>query len=233
MVYRDIAKVLKIRINSSEYSLGDRLPPENKLADYYNISRTTLRKAINELQKEGMIEARHGSGNFIIKKNFSANVTTLNGLSELAGSVGSVIHSKVINFELELASNALARHLNIKAGDEVFNIKRIRYLNDSPMQVEETWMSLNLFPTLTINHMRGSKYHFIEKECNIKVAGCFETFMPSIPTTEMAALLKISVKDPIMRLEAQAIDLDNNPLDYSIIHANMYEFQIKYFWPRV
>jgi len=60
VVYKDIVNLLKNKIGSPTYSIGDILPPENELAELYNVSRNTLRKALKVLEDEELIERRHG-----------------------------------------------------------------------------------------------------------------------------------------------------------------------------
>ena len=62
MVYQNIINLLKNRLNSAIYNIGDLLPSEKELAELYDVSRNTLRKALKVLEEEGMIERRHGSG---------------------------------------------------------------------------------------------------------------------------------------------------------------------------
>ncbi|EIG0372007.1 TPA: UTRA domain-containing protein, partial [Salmonella enterica subsp. diarizonae serovar 61:l,v:z35] len=62
--------------------------------------------------------------------------------------------------------------------------------------------------------------------------GTFETFSPIFPTPEIASVLHISTKDPILKIQTQAIDEKHQPIDYSILYSNILEFQVKYFLPR-
>mgnify|MGYP000529435410 FL=1 len=70
MVYQNIINLLKNRLNSAIYNIGDLLPSEKELAELYDVSRNTLRKALKTLEEEGMIERRHGSGTYLRNKHF-------------------------------------------------------------------------------------------------------------------------------------------------------------------
>lgn len=100
------------------------------------------------------------------------------------------------------------------------------------MQLEETWLSATRFPDLTIAHMKKSKFSYIENECGIRIDGCYESIVPILPSAELATLLHISTKDPIIKMQTQAIDEQHQPIDYSILYTNMFEFQVKYYLPR-
>jgi GntR family glv operon transcriptional regulator len=88
------------------------------------------------------------------------------------------------------------------------------------------------FPDLTVSHMQKSKFSYIENECGIKIIGTFETFSPTFPTPEIASILRISPRDPILKIQTQAVDSNSIPLDYSLLYSNIFEFQVKYFFPR-
>ena len=81
-------------------------------------------------------------------------------------------------------------------------------------------------------NMQKSKFSYIENECGIKIIGTFETFSPTFPTPEIASILRISPRDPILKIQTQAVDSNSIPLDYSLLYSNIFEFQVKYFFPR-
>jgi len=232
VVYKDIVNLLKNKISSPTYHIGDMLPSEKELAEIYNISRNTLRKALKVLEDEALIERRHGSGTYLRNKHFQASVTHLDSFTEIAKSEGKKPNSQVLRFELQAASDDIASRLRLTAGDPVYFAKRLRYIDNIPMQLEETWLSVNRFPDLTINHMKQSKFAYIENECGVKILGCYESFQPIHPSQEIAKMLQISVRDPIIKMETQSIDASNNPIDFSILYTNAFEFQVKYFLPR-
>lgn len=116
--------------------------------------------------------------------------------------------------------------------EQVYYIKRLRFIEDNAAQLEETWMSVARFPDLTVAHMQKSKFSYIENECGIKIIGTFETFSPTFPTPEIASILRISLRDPILKIQTQAVDSNSIPLDYSLLYSNIFEFQVKYFFPR-
>ena len=72
----------------------------------------------------------------------------------------------------------------------------------------------------------------VANECGIKIIGTFETFSPTFPTPEIASILRISPRDPILKIQTQAVDSNSIPLDYSLLYSNIFEFQVKYFFPR-
>ncbi|EHE1607473.1 GntR family transcriptional regulator, partial [Salmonella enterica] len=113
MVFQDIARKLKDNINGYTYNVGDLLPTEIQLSQTYNVSRNTLRKALDILEKEGMIERKHGSGTYVRRKSFIAHVDHMNCLSEIAQNSGKEIVSQIMRFEVQGATHLISRELNI------------------------------------------------------------------------------------------------------------------------
>ncbi|POT59847.1 GntR family transcriptional regulator [Citrobacter amalonaticus] len=232
MIYKNIVNLLKKRINSPSYNIGDLLPSEKELAALYNVSRNTLRKALKELEEAELVERRHGSGTWIRSKHFQASVAHLDSFSEIARNEGKNPSSQILKFELQTASEEIAKGLQLQHGDLVYYAKRLRFINNIAMQLEETWLSATRFPDLTIAHMQKSKFSYIENECGVQIDGCYESVLPMLPSAELAKLLHISTLDPIIKIYTQAVDEQQKPIDYSILYTNVFEFQVKYYIPR-
>ncbi|HAL7350686.1 TPA: GntR family transcriptional regulator, partial [Escherichia coli] len=156
MIFQKIARLLKSEINGNSWHVGDLLPSEAELAVRYNVSRNTLRKALSLLEGEGIIHRKHGSGTYIQKKNFVAHIDHMNSFSEIAHKSGKEAGSQIMKFEVQDASPTIATELNLVTGEQVYYIKRLRFIEDNAAQLEETWMSVARFPDLTVSHMQKS-----------------------------------------------------------------------------
>lgn len=232
MIYKNIVNAIRELITSNNIFVGEPLPPEYQLAQRWNVSRNTIRKALAELAAEGVIETRKGAGSFLCYKKFVPQVNTSMGFSEIARLHGKPSTSRVLKFEALPATEDIAAKLKIPSGEWVYQVKRIRLIDNIPMQLENTWLSVTRFPQLTISDMNKSKFDFFERVCGITISGSFETFSTELANQEVARILNISVKDPVIRMETQAVDIHHVILDYSILYNNSYEFNVQYFWPR-
>lgn len=234
MVYKKIVSLLKNRINGSIYNTGDLMPSEKELAEYYSISRNTLRKALNILVEEGLIERRHGSGTYIKKKCFQTDTHRVDSFSftQIVCNENKKPSSQILKFELQNASEEIAKMLQLLPGSSVYYAKRLRFIDNVPLQLEETWISATRFPELSLSHLLHSKYLYIEEQCGVKIKGCYQSIVPINPSVEQARLLCVSMQDPLIKTYTQAVDEQHNPVDYSILYTNTYEFQIKYYFPR-
>lgn len=119
----------------------------------------------------------------------------MNSFSEIAHKSGKEAGSQIMKFEVQDASPPIATELNLVTGEQVYYIKRLRFIEDNAAQLEETWMSVARFPDLTVAHMQKSKFSYIENECGIKIIGTFETF----------SLLFLPQKSPVFYGSAHGI----------------------------
>lgn len=179
-----------------------------------------------ELFTESMVQEH------TFKKNFVAHIDHMNSFSEIAHKSGKEAGSQIMKFEVQDASPTIATELNLVTGEQVYYIKRLRFIEDNAAQLEETWMSVARFPDLTVSHMQKSKFSYIENECGIKIIGTFETFSPTFPTPEIASILRISPRDPILKIQTRAVDSNSIPLDYSLLYSNIFEFR-KVLFPAI
>jgi len=232
VIFKEIVKRLRDRINSPEYQVGDILPSEMTLAKILGVSRNTIRKAATELVVEGVLERRHGAGTFIKNKNIQLPMTTLKSFSESANEAGKRCENLVLEFRVKPATLEISAQLQIQPAEQVYYIRRLRCIDGHPVQLEDTWMPVALFPNLSVQDMQRSKFVYIESRCGITIAGCYETFLPVIPNKKIAALLQVSEKEPVLQMTKQAVDINGVRLDYSTLVCNIHEFRASYFWPR-
>ena len=230
MIYRSVVHLINEYIDASERQEGDALPAEKTLAAYFKVSRNTLRKALAVLEQEGIIEKRQGTGSIIRHKKTVAWLNGFMGFSEIARIQGKPAVSRVLSFEVIPARENIAAWLQCEVGEPVFHVKRLRTMDKTPMQLEETWLSAQ---RLTMEHMNHSKFDFFEEECGITIAGCYETFSTALAHRDVARMLNLSEKDPVIRIETQAVEPSGRPLDYSVLYNNNDEFRVRYFYPRV
>lgn len=155
----------------------------------------------------------------------------MNSFSEIAHKSGKEAGSQIMKFEVQDASPTIATELNLVTGEQVYYIKRLRFIEDNAAQLEETWMSVARFPDLTVSHMQKSKFSYIENECGIKIIGTFETF----------SLLFLPQKSPVFYGSSHGIPyLKFRPRLWTVTlfrwiiryFTAIFSSSVKYFFPR-
>ena len=228
MIYKSVADRLRIRVNGAECRVGDVLPGEKALAEQYGVSRMTIRKAVDMLIEWGLVERRHGSGTYVTKKDVQHETKGLSGFTELMREQGRTLTSQVLEFRTMPAPPAIASQLRVKVNEPVYYSSRIRSVDGRALLLEESYMPVRLFRNLSVAHLEGSKFDYIERECGIAIAGNYECFSAVLADRVTAELLHIEQGAPILRLTSLSYSEDGEFLNYSIMFRNGNDYHVDY-----
>lgn len=224
MLYKNIAKKLRFRINSDEFNVGDVLPTERQLMQEYLASRVSIRKAIDELVALDLIEKKQGSGTYIKQKEIVHMMQPLRSGVESSEGIGQRITSEVIEFSIIFPDHEIAQRLKISATERVYRTKRVRKINDRPQIIEESFMPVSLFPELTIRVLEHSKFNYIEEKLGLEIDGSYQEFSPLQPNKEDELLLNIQNKEPILQITSLSNFKNGTVFDFSIMKFKASEY---------
>ena len=233
MIYKSIADRLRIQLNSADYNIGSPLPAEIRLAEEFGVSRMTIRKAIDLLVNCGLVVRRHGSGTYVVKKDVHQETMNLTGLVEVMHEQGREVVSEVLEFNVMPAPPAIASQLRIKIDEQIYYSRRVRYVDGKSLMVEDSYMPMKLFRNLSVAHLEGSKFSYIEDECHIIVCGNYESLTPVLADRQMAKLLNIDELTPILRITSLSYSDSGEYVNYSVMFRNASEYQVDYHLRRV
>ncbi len=222
--YIEIAKELEEKILNNTYKKNERLPAERILAEEYNVTRVTIRNAIEHLVLKGFLEKKVGSGNYVKKNTLNLNISEQLSFSEKSHFLKQTPRTDVIEFR-EISGDAkLMEIFNCDSNEVFFFIKRVRYLDNTPVNLENTYLPKSLFPNLTKDIMKGSKYDFVEKTLSIKES--YNKITPILPNEELSQLFNLTSCEPIFYKTSIGISKKDIPFEYSELYfnPNIYEF---------
>lgn len=137
--YLRIAETLTIDIGGGRLAAGEKLPPEREMARTHGVAVATLRKALHLLAERGLIERRQGSGNYVLGGATNIGTYALFRL-ELRGTGGGLPTARLLDIRRARKPEGLP---DIgRAHDEGIRMRRLRFLADIPVAVEEIWLDL-------------------------------------------------------------------------------------------
>lgn len=213
----------------NDFKTGDRLPGERELAEGYGLSRTTIRQALQELERLGLIERRHGRGTFVLNRhNQTADLLESYSITDQIRARGLEPSTVNIEFSELAADKNLAAHMGMQADAKVLMIKRVRYGDDRPMMVERTYVPTALFPTLrrsTLEHR--SLYEVMEHDFNQIVNEAEEEFFASIARSSDAHLLGVSEGSPVLEVERTTYNPRGEVVEYTVSVARADQFKYR------
>ena len=152
--YIQISEVVARRINAGHILVGERLPSERVMAVEFGVAVGTLRKALCELQSQGFLIRKHGSGNYIKKVTDATNVYSFFSLESIVGA--GLPTAQLISISRQ------KKPLNTPyfgPDQEAFCFRRLRFLDDCPAALEEIWLDGSVAPTLDQQEISESLYH--------------------------------------------------------------------------
>ena len=214
-MYRQIADAIREKIGNNEYKVGEALPTEAQLREEFSVSRVTVRQALKLLIENGELESVQGSGTYVKASKVNYDIYQQTSFNEKWAHLNVATHSEVVAFEITLPNLTMADNLNINEDERIFYIKRVRFLDDNPITVEETWMPLKLFPDLTYEVMRSSKYDYIENQKGMIIDRSEQEIIPVLPPEGVSKLLGIDPALPIIEKRTRGYLLDGTVFEYS------------------
>lgn len=223
MIYKKIAEEIRHKINSSQYKIGDLLPNEKILAQEYHISRMTLRRAMDILIQSKLVRREPGRGTTIIDKDTHFSFNNLQSFQELIKMSKQNIRNEVIDFRIIPCPLSISEKMKLVQDERIFYIRRVRYINEKPIIVEDSYLPYRYFKNLTVTDMEQSKFNFIENVCHMKIAGGYEQTYAVLPEKDIQTLLKIEPHFPILLKSTLSYDEQNQFVNYAIIFMNSKE----------
>lgn len=147
-LYMKLQQALERAINSGRLSSGDALPAERDLAEYANISRVTVRKAVDELVRAGVLVRRHGSGTFVSKPvaRVEQPLSHLTSFTEDMARRGLATRAEWLERGLFTPSPDEMVMLGLPAGERVARLARLRIADDNPLAIERASISAEFLP---------------------------------------------------------------------------------------
>lgn len=203
-----------------------------KLAEEFGVARMTIRKAIDLLVDWGLVVRRHGSGTYVARKDVHHETSNLTGLAVLRKQ-GKEVVSQVLAFEVMPAPPAIASLLRIKIDERIYFSRRVRYVDGKPLMLEDSYMPVKLFRNLSLSHLEGSKFDYIEKECGIIISGNYETLTPVLADKQLARSMNVPEQTPLLRITSLSYSDSGEFLNYSVMFRNASEYQVDYHLRRV
>lgn len=227
-LYQQLCDSLKEQIQKGVYKVGDRIPSEEQLIQYYNVSRITVRSAVEHLCEENVLIKRHGKGTFVAAPVLVESTTAGNSFTESCIQIGAVPKTKVLSNSLQKASKKIADKLGVEEGSEVICIHRLRYVNDVPTIYETDYFKPE-FDFLLENLEEGSLLELVRNKTGLSTSKFEDLFDVVRATNEQAQCLDVEEDVPLLRV-SQTVMTDSGEIVYcneQYICSEKYKYVVK------
>jgi len=209
----------------TNYKTGDIIPAEGKLEIQYKVSRITVRKAIEELERDGIVLKKQGRGTFIKEQKILYDANLIGSLTQRLSKQKHMLTTKSISFEIIKGEHYVKDLLEC---DTLLCIRRTRLLSDVPFALMINYFDVNSVPDIDKKLNLESLYSFLKQEYNIEFHYAEETVEAKAANNMEAQKLNIEEKSPLLSLHRLSFDKYNTPVEYSdlVIKSDMYKHKI-------
>jgi len=145
-IYRQIKQIIEQRINSGEWSAGQRLPSENDLVAALDVSRMTINRALRELTQAGLVRRVHGLGSFVAEKPRHASLIELQDIALEIENGGGRHVSNVLSLESVYASPTVTELMQLPEEATLYRLRAVHYQDDLPLQLESRYVNPAAMP---------------------------------------------------------------------------------------
>lgn len=230
-LYHQLADLLKERMNTGMIP-HDKLPSERKLTHEYDVSRTTVRLALEELERSGYIYRRHGKGTFVSDiKNDDTDLATAYSFTEQMKQMGKKPETRILLFEKITADYFVSQRLNLSLSEEVYHLSRLRLADNEPLMIEETYLPAKKFLSLEELLLRSKPlYDVFSEDFDQIIRLADEELYASIASLEDAKLLMIPEGAPVLHLARSTYNVKNEIIEYtlSVARADQFHYKIRH-----
>lgn len=213
--HAQITNWLRSRIETGEFKSDEKLPSENELAKKFDVSRVTVRRALQSLESEEMIYRCQGLGSFVKDERTSHNLVRLTDFNEDMAKAGLKATSEVRDFITVDAPDWLAEILDIEEGTKVIRIDRLRLGDGHPIAFDSTWLPI-LYGQLLDKDKLGETtiYRQLEENYDIPIVrGCYR-ISADVADEQLASDMKVPENSPLLLIDRTSFTIGGKAVYY-------------------
>jgi GntR family transcriptional regulator len=209
---------------------GDQLPTEEMLAERFNVSAMTVRRALQVLGDAKRTIAVRGRGTFVAPQTVSKRMT-LTSFTESMKAAGMQAHSELISASVSPADEIAVQHLRVALGEPVYHLRRLRFGDNTPLCLENTFLPANRYPGLLGEDLTGSLYELLHRRYGVILERAESRIRAASPTPQEAKLLDIGTHQPCISIRATTMAIDHPDLvmesSTSLYRGDRYELLVE------
>lgn len=223
------AQLMDILVDDMRKNLeeDEKLMSEREICEFYDVSRTTVRQALDQLEREGYIYKQHGKGTFVSSRKMNQDITVFYSFTEEMKKIGKIPSSDLIGFELVESSSKLQTLFELDEQYVFYKIVRIRKADEIPMMYEITYLPFDRFKGLKKNDLENvAMYDILEEKFNLIIDSAREEFQP-IATSKLEGIyLGVEENTPSLKIERFTYERDKL-VEYTVSTARGDKFKYK------
>ena len=226
-LYQRLRDELAARIADQHWRPGEAIPTEAELVKSFGASIGTVRKAIDVLVADGLLERHQGKGTYVRRAHFNSSLFRFFRFQSGAGE-RRVPEGRILHREVMTAPSAVAKALHLAPGSEVIHLSRLRLLDNKPLLAESIWLPKAKFAALLdidTDDFGDLLYPLYEQRCGQVIASAEETLTAEAVSDHNARLLQLPAGAVVIVIERVALGYDRLPLEWRRSHGPADQFR--------
>lgn len=230
-LYFQLKSIILNDIKNNEFCVGDSIPTENELAEYYHISRSTVRQAISELVQEGWLTRKASKGTFVTKpEQKSSFIRSFEPFYQQITRLGRTPRTELIDLNVITPASDIAAQLRLNPDQKVISMFRRRFADDIPMVTFQNYIPYDLCSfILSYDFKVHSLYELLMTDQNTQIANTKTIVSAVNATSEDIEMLHVKVNTPMLHFNNISTASDGTIIDYAFAHyrgdLNKFEFE--------
>ncbi|UOR13655.1 GntR family transcriptional regulator [Halobacillus amylolyticus] len=218
--YQEISDEIEKYIEDNELQQGDKLPILETLMTQFEASKSTITKSLDLLERKGVVYQVRGSGIFVRRHKRKGYISLFSNQGFKKELEGNHLTSEAIELEVRKPTKEAAHNLNIDLDDDVYYVKRVRYINGQTLCLEESFYNKSIVTYLNKEIISDSIFNYISEGLGLKVGFSDLYLRADKLKEEEAEYLGLQEGDPKIYVETIFHLTNGQPFDFSKISYN-------------
>ena len=228
-LYLQVKEEILAKIDSNIFKEHEAISSEFELVEKYKVSRITIRRAIQELVREGHLVTKQGLGTFVTQPKIVQNLNTISSWAETMESRRIKTYTKNLLIKEEVAPARIAKLLNIDTNGTVYRMERLRHASGEPICIMVNYLLPSIAPGIIEEKLiDDSLYATLENRYNVKLWRAEETVEAKAAKTKEHELLGVRRGVPLLQVTRITYDENDTPFEVVIAtsRADKYAYTV-------
>jgi GntR family transcriptional regulator len=230
--YYQLVNIIRQKIEGGELQPHDSIPSERQLEQLYGVSRTTIRKALSLLTRQGLVYQLHGKGTYVSPRKLQKGLVELTSFSEDMINRGLIPGQHILEIGHIPVPDVVRRNLELPENTtSVFRLERVRTGDGQPIGLQISYLALSEAMTISKEELEreGSLYNILQEKYNINLVEADETLEVTVASPREAVLLEIPEGSPLLLSERILWTNERQAIEYVKIlyRGDKYRYTIR------
>lgn len=229
-LYSQIKQIILNDIKNGVYRLNETIPTEKQLQEMFDVSRMTIRLAIDALVAEGYVVKERSKGTRVIYPKIMESLNEVTNFSQEMRNKGIQYNIHSVEVTIVKAGEDIANALQIEEGVNVLRLHRVYYVNQEPLCSITSYLPAALNLSVDENVYRSSLYEYLEREKGIRITSVYEDIEVGYAHAPISGELQVAEQTALLLRTRTSLDQSGKPVEYvrSYYRAEKYKYSITF-----